>query len=291
MPAPISVVINTWNAARTLSHALDSVRDWCEEIVVVDMRSADGSAEIARSAGARVFDHEPLGFVEPARSFALSKATSPWILILDADELVPPPLRAELTAAASDPALDAIRMGRLNYFFRKPLRGGGWGVSQDRHVRFFRAGVLVPNDRIHSRLEVRSGARVRDLPAHAGMHLVHFNYASVSEFLLRLDRYTTIEASQYSDPSSPPALLATGVREMLARFLRHGGWRDGWRGSFLALSMLCYRAAISGKVRERLERGDQTDAEWLATEANRWLGPPALAASVQPPPGSGQTPT
>src|SRR5262245_29586580 len=103
MAPGISVVINTRNEEKNLPHALRSVRPWVDEIIVVDMCSEDRTVEIARSFGAKTFPHEPLGYCEPARAFALGQATQPWVLILDADEMVPAPLsRALRSAAAGD---------------------------------------------------------------------------------------------------------------------------------------------------------------------------------------------
>ena len=92
----ISVVINTLNEEKNLPRVLASVKKLADEIVVVDMESNDKTREIARKAGARVFKHKRMGYVEPARNFAIGKAKSEWILILDADELVTETLAKKL---------------------------------------------------------------------------------------------------------------------------------------------------------------------------------------------------
>ena len=88
--ATISAVLNTLDEERRIAFALRSVRPWVDEIVVVDMASSDRTVEIARSFGAHVASHARTGFVEPARAFACAQAAGDWILVLDADELVPP---------------------------------------------------------------------------------------------------------------------------------------------------------------------------------------------------------
>src|SRR3989344_399647 len=85
----ISVVINTLNEEKNLPRALSSVKNFADEVVVVDMKSKDNTQVLARNYGAKVYEHEQSGYVEPARNFAISKATSDWIFILDADEEVP----------------------------------------------------------------------------------------------------------------------------------------------------------------------------------------------------------
>jgi glycosyltransferase involved in cell wall biosynthesis len=273
MKAPVSVVVNTRNAELWLDWSLRSVRDWAADIVVVDMHSDDRTLEIARESGARIFSHEPMGYADPARMYAVAQATQEWILVLDADELVPPALAATLMELARGGTCDVVNIGRLNYFFGKPLRGGGWGLEQDRHLRFFRRGHLDIDARIHAQYRPRQGSRVLSLAPAAGQHLVHFNYESVSEFLLRMDRYTAIESSLRAEAGERPSTLRAGAVEIFNRFVRFGGWRDGWRGLYLALAMGLYRATIAAKMREREELGDGPAHARDEREAARWLGP------------------
>src|SRR4030042_2907895 len=86
----ISATIITWNEEKNIKRCLDSVK-WVDEVIVVDM-SEDKTKEIAKKMGAKVFNHKYTFYVEPARNFALSKATGDWILIVDADEEITPEL-------------------------------------------------------------------------------------------------------------------------------------------------------------------------------------------------------
>ncbi|MEJ2348131.1 MAG: glycosyltransferase family 2 protein, partial [Patescibacteria group bacterium] len=89
----ISVVINTLNEEENLPRALSSVKDLADEIIVVDAMSKDTTVEVAKEAGAKVYLYKkPVTYVEPARNFAINKATHDWILILDADEKITPQL-------------------------------------------------------------------------------------------------------------------------------------------------------------------------------------------------------
>lgn len=274
MKAPVSVVINTRNSEPWLQWSLRSIREWAADLVVVDMHSEDRTIEIAREAGARVFMHAPIGYVEPARAYAVEQASQEWVLILDADEVVPPALAEALTGLAGGGTCDAVRIGRLNYFFGRPLVGGGWGVEQDRHTRFFRRGHLDLATRIHGQSMPRAGSRVVNLASAPGRHLVHFNYESVSAFLLRMDRYTSIEAATRKASGERPSTVRAGAIEILNRYVRLGGWRDGWRGLYLALAMGMYRASIAAKMRERSEPGADSAHARDEREAEHWLGPP-----------------
>src|SRR3989338_841094 len=86
----VSVVVNTINEGKYLDGCLKSVRNLADEIIVVDMYSEDESVKIAKKYGAKVYLHERMAYVEPARNFAIEKATGDWILLLDPDERIEP---------------------------------------------------------------------------------------------------------------------------------------------------------------------------------------------------------
>src|SRR6476660_4039447 len=92
----ISVVINTLNEEKYLRVCLASIKDLADEIVVVDMESEDDSVKIAKEFGGQVYSHKRLSYVEPARNFAIKKATGDWILLLDPDEEAPSDLKKKL---------------------------------------------------------------------------------------------------------------------------------------------------------------------------------------------------
>jgi glycosyltransferase involved in cell wall biosynthesis len=250
MSSSISVVINTFNAEKWLDYALRSVESWAGEIVVVDMHSEDRTQEIARAHGARLLLHERIGYVEPARAFAVALATHEWVLILDADEMVPEPLSRRLCEISTQGVVDAVSLPRLNYILGAPVMHTGWGPDQDRHWRFFRRGSIELPERIHGAMLPRAGTRTLRLPATEDLALVHFNYVDVEDFMSRLNRYTSIEAAGARRRGAAQGAVPASAREFLTRWIRHGGWRDGWRGFYLTLMMMSYRVVAAAKSRE-----------------------------------------
>ena len=271
----ISAVINTLNEERRLPFALRSVQGWVDEIIVVDMHSTDATREIAESFGARVFLHEPLGYADPARAFALEQATGDWVLLLDADELVPLPLSERLQEVARRDEADVVVIPWLNYLLGAPLLGTGWGPTQDRHERFFRRGSVTAKPAIHAFLAIQPGARVLELPYSEGLAVVHFNYLDVRHFVEKLNRYTDIEAERvHADrrSGSVPRAFVRAAREFVRRYLRHGGYKDGWRGFYLSALMAAYRIVVAAKVRELRVNGDRQAVEAAyAAEAEKVL--------------------
>lgn len=260
----ISVVINTLNEEERIGYALRSVRDWADEIVVVDMHSDDRTAEIADSLGARVLLHDRLGYADPARAFAVDESTGDWILILDADELVQEPLSRRLRSIAANDEADAVYIHWRNYLLGAALGHTGWGPHQDRHVRFFRRNALDLRPDVHNFLKVKDWARVLDLGPSPDLEVIHFNYLDVTHFVEKMNRYTSIEAAaavSRGEKRSRIAAIRISAREFVGRYLRRGGYRDGWRGFYLSGLMAAYRFITVAKTEELRRNGRPEDVE------------------------------
>ena len=126
----------TLNEETNISRAILSVKPWVDEVIVVDMMSDDRTVERAKSLGAKMFEHPRVGFVEPARATAVSYASGEWVLILDADEMVPMPLSRELRKIVEQDSADVCRLPRLNYILGKPMLYGQHAPDRDPQVRF-----------------------------------------------------------------------------------------------------------------------------------------------------------
>jgi (heptosyl)LPS beta-1,4-glucosyltransferase len=249
----ISVVINTLNEEINLPNALESVKTWADEIIVIDMESEDRTVEIAKSYKAKVYSHERMGYADPARAFAVSKVTHGWIFMLDADEMVPYPLSVELRKVASEDTYDIVNIPWINYFFGKELMYAGWGPDQDKHMRFFRNGSLSIVGDIHNFLKPMPGTRILDLDYRPGFGVVHFNYTDITQFIDKLNRYTTLEANQHilngKSFSYSYAILKTGTA-FFRRYIKDQGYKDGWRGLYLSMLWSFYRLSTFAKVKE-----------------------------------------
>lgn len=262
MNPSISVVVNTLNEEENLANALSSVVAWVDEIVVVDMHSDDGTQEIARRFGARVVLHERTIAPDGARAFALEQATSTWVLVLDADELVPPRLADHLVEIARSSQFDAVRIPMVNYMFGRQVKFTGWGPHQDHHMRFFKRTAVQASSTIHAGFTPSATANVLHLTADRDLHLIHFNYLTVEHFLAKLNRYTTVEALQANrrgERASPGSALVAGLRTLVSRYLRRQGFRDGWHGLLLSVLMGLYTFVTHAKMIELSSVGDRTD--------------------------------
>lgn len=231
----ISAVINTLNEERNIQKAIKSVK-WADEIVVCDMHSGDKTVEIARKLGAKVVYHKQTDYVEPARNYAVSKASGDWILILDADEEIPLILSGKLQKIADKiKHLDYVEIPRKNIIFGKWMKASMWWP--DYNIRFFKKGAVTWSDKIHIPPKtLGSGLKLDPEEKYA---ILHHHYENISQYIERLSRYTAIQAKElvkdgykfdWSDLISKPA------GEFLNRFFANRGFEDGLHG--LALSLL-----------------------------------------------------
>lgn len=235
MPIKLSVVINTFNEEKNIERAIKSV-SWADEILVCDMYSDDDTAVIAKKLGAKIIFHKRVGFVEPARNLAISKAENDWILILDADEEVSDGLKDKILEIISrDGVVTHVEIPRKNIIFNKALKGSMWWP--DYNIRLFKKDSVIWNNKIHSRPKtLGQGLILAPLENNA---ITHHHYSSISQFILRLDRYTSIQAKELKDSGYQfdwKDLITKPLGEFLSRFYANRGFDDGLHG--LALSLL-----------------------------------------------------
>jgi glycosyltransferase involved in cell wall biosynthesis len=231
----ISVVINTLNEEENLPRAITSIRNIADEIIVVDMHSDDKTQEVARSLGAKVFEHERTGYVEPARNFAIEKASGKWILVLDADEQIPNSLAGKIKDIVAKPEADYYSLPRKNIIFGKWIRHSRWWP--DYNIRFFKKGFVSWSEIIHS-IPTTKGVG-RDLEASVDNAIVHHHYDSIEQYIDRLNRYTTHHSELLIKGGYKfnwKDLIIEPVSEFLSRYFQAEGYKDGIHG--LALSLL-----------------------------------------------------
>lgn len=229
MKSTISVVINTLNEQENIVDAIESVKQLSDDIIVVDMQSDDATKELAKKSGARVYDHERTGYVEPARNFAIEKAKHDWVLVLDADERIGKILAHKLLKITQD-ELHYVAVPRKNIIFGKWIKNSLWWP--DYNVRFFKKGYVSWDNHIHS-VPMTTGKGI-DLPAKGKYAIKHLHYTTISQFVQRLDRYTSIQAKERKDDFDWKNTIRRPVSEFLSRYFAGKGYKDGYHGLVLA---------------------------------------------------------
>src|SRR5262249_49602197 len=135
--ARLSVVVVTLNEGDRIRACLESVA-WADELIVVDAESQDKTAAVARELTDQVFVRPWPGFAAQ-QNFGLEQAGGDWILSLDADELVSPALREEITTILRDGGPHVgYSVPRRNVFWGRWIRHGG--LYPDWQLRLFQRG-------------------------------------------------------------------------------------------------------------------------------------------------------
>jgi glycosyltransferase involved in cell wall biosynthesis len=223
----LSACIITLDEADRIDACLDSLA-FCDEIVVVDSGSTDGTRARAAAKGARVLERSFDGY-RTQKDFAVKAARHDWVLCLDADERVTPALRAAIERARDGGFAGATgyRFARLTEYFGAPLRHGN--AYPDRVMRMFdrRRGGWRGDREIHEHASV--DGTVTTLSGD----VQHAAYRSLADQLARLERYACLMA-EHMHARRRRARVANMLFNPGWRFLRgyllRAGFLDGWRG-------------------------------------------------------------
>ncbi len=247
---PVSVLVHTLNEEKNIRNCLETVK-WADEIVIIDMYSDDKTVILASKYTDKIFYHERMGYADPARQFGLEKASNNWVLILDADELVPRKLKEKIRMIIAEDLGDIISIPHNNYFFGKLMRYTGWGPLQDTHHRLFKKDYVSISDKIHSSFIEREDARIYEITDEEE-GFIHFNYVDVEHFLDKLNRYTSIEARALFEAGEDIKFKTVAGQiwsEFRKRYFKLQGRKEGFRGFSLSFLMSVYRLVTYAKLK------------------------------------------
>lgn len=228
----LSAILITKNAGHTLRRCLESVR-WADEIIVVDSGSLDDTAAICRDLGVRLIVADDWPGFGPQKNRALDLAAGEWVLSIDADEWVPPELRAEIQSVVANPGnVVAYCMPRLTSFCGRYMRHGGWWP--DLVVRLFQRGSARFSDaRVHERLEVVGTT------GRLQAHLIHESFRNPAEVLEKINLYSSEGARMLADRGRKASLttaIAHGLWAFIRTYFLKRGFLDGREGVAMAIS-------------------------------------------------------
>ena len=233
LPLPISVCLVAGNEAHRIARSLESVKGWTAEIILaIDDKVADGTDKIAATYGAKVFCQPWRGHAAH-RNFASTHATQPWLLAIDADEVVSDQLRDEIISAfqnrASGPAPAAYSFPRLSFFGGRWIRHGNW--YPDRKTRLWRKEVGQWEGDPHEKLVLQGPV----VPLHTD--LLHFSNENIDQLLGKIGVVSTIFASQCEARHRHTGWTDLAIRpfwKFFRAYILRRGFLDGWPGYFIA---------------------------------------------------------
>ena len=187
--AGISILILTLNEEVNLQDCLESVK-WSDDIVVFDSFSFDQTVKIAKKFHARVVQRKFDNFAAQ-RNSALHEVRykNKWVLMVDADERIPPSLFFEMINAIKDASEDTMmfRVRRKDHLF------GKWLKRANNYPTWF--GRLVRPDKVYVETIVNEEFNAFGKIGYLKEHIIHYSYnAGFAAWVATQNRHSSMEA-------------------------------------------------------------------------------------------------
>jgi len=233
----LSVVLATYNEEKNLPDCLKSVKSIANEVIVVDGSSKDKTRDIAKKLGAKVFKVKNVPIFHKNKQIAVNKAKAKWILQLDADERLTPELRQEIKTVIKQKKSTyfGYYLPRKNWFLTRFLTKGG--QYPDHVIRLFQNGQgHFPCQSVHEQIKINGPV------GYLKNDLLHYADKKFSHYLLRFNRYTSLDAANLKKQGIKPN-FCQGLNYFIFKplvwffstFFRHKGFVDGLPGFTFSL--------------------------------------------------------
>ena len=264
----VSALIITLNEERNLPNCLSSL-SWCKDVVVLDSYSSDSTEQIAKNAGVRFFQRSFDDYANQ-RNFGINQINykHPWVLMVDADEMVPKPLADEIIRVVNLPE----KKVSLYYMRRKDFFIGKWIKHSSGYPTWFgrlaRIGEVIVQRPINEEYYTsgRKGFLKEHLfhyPFNNGFHRwidKHNLYSTMEANLLINEKEKRIQKSGAfsKDPATRRKTLKSLIYRLPGRpaliffalFIIRGGFLDGRAGLTFCLLKAYYELMIDCKIKE-----------------------------------------
>ena len=251
----ISAVIITYNEEDFIGNCLSSLEGVADEIVVVDSLSTDSTRDICSRFKVKFFSHGFEGYVEQ-KNYALTLATYPHVLSLDADEALSDSLRESILKAKENFEYDGYECNRLNNYCGRWIKHSRW--YPDRQLRLFdsRKGKWKGFNP-HDMFTLNSGSRKGRLKGD----LLHWNYLTFEEHMEKMNRFSSIGAEAYFKAGKKAGIF-TASNHMIWSFFRsyvlRAGFLDGYLG-FVGCSITAWASFLKyAKLRKMISDSKKT---------------------------------
>jgi glycosyltransferase involved in cell wall biosynthesis len=224
---PVSVVIITYNEEINIERCIQSVQNVADEIVVVDSFSKDSTKKICDKYNVKFIEHAFEGHIEQ-KNWAVTQATYPHILSLDADEALSPELKKSILQVKADWLYDGYYFNRLTNYCGKWIRHCGW--YPDKKLRLWDSrkgqwGGINP----HDEYRMKKGSTEQYLRGD----LYHYSYHSIRQHIEQVNTFTESGAQQAlakNKRSGTCIIILKSIWKFLRDYIFRGGFLDGYYG-------------------------------------------------------------
>lgn len=233
-PTSITAVVLTKDEVDNITRCLKSLL-WCEEIILVD-DSKDKTLELARTIVSdkklRIIKQSSTSDFAALRNMALKQARHVWVLFVDADEEVTPGLAREIKEAICDEGENGYFLKRRDHFLGRWLKFGE--TAEVRLLKLGRKDAGKWVRRVHEKWEITNPTGELVSP------LLHYPHPTVAEFIVRINRWTTLDAQEFYDQgvrSNWAKILIFPLGKFLRNYFIKLGFLDGLPGLIMAINM------------------------------------------------------
>lgn len=189
----ISGLVITYNEEKYIKECVKSLFKVCEEVIVVDSFSIDGTVEIAKKEGAKVILKKFLGD-GPQRQFGLEFCNNDWVLNLDADEFLDKDAESFIKSNKYEiDNFDAYSFRVKNFLGLELINYSGW--YPDSKVRFFNKNTAKPStSMVHQKVIASNEKKLN-------VHILHYGWESLEQMISKKNQYSTWHANQLFNES------------------------------------------------------------------------------------------
>lgn len=239
----ITAIILTKNEEKNITRCLKSL-NFYNEIIVIDDYSSDQTVKIAKKLDAKIYKRKLNGDFAAQRNFGLEKAKNEWVLFIDADEIIPPELRSELSNTKFRAAVkafgDARQLStccgyytkRSDFFMGKKLKHGETG-----NIKLLRLAKKNSGEwkrKVHEVWEIEG--EVGELKNE----IAHHPHLTLRAFIKSINKFSTIHSKENfkeGKRSNVVKIITYPIGKFLQNYLFKLGFLDGTHGFVHAILM------------------------------------------------------
>ena len=228
----ISAVIITFNEEKNIGRCIDSLQDVVDEVVVVDSFSTDKTEAICQEKGVKFIQHPFEGHIEQ-KNYAITQASFPVVLSLDADEALDSALRSAILAVKQDWQADGYTMNRVTNYCGKWIWHGGWYPDTKLRLWDSRKGKWAGMNP-HDEFIMEQDSKI----AHLKGNLLHYSYDSVEGHIVQMNKFTSISAKSYYQKGKRSNLFLILLKPLVAfikTYFIKRGFLSGYSGFLIGI--------------------------------------------------------
>lgn len=225
----VSVAIITKNEEYRLPRCLKSL-GFSRDIVVLDSGSTDRTVSLAQDWGCRVFTEEWKGYGLQKNS-AVAKCTCDWVLIVDADEVIPPETARTILSILNHPAADAYVLNRRNFLHGRWMKHAGYWP--DPHIRLVNRTKGAFKGNIHERWHTEGIVKPLDAA------IDHYAFGGYADMIRTMNDYSNVISKELYSSGKRVTVLSPvlhGMAMFLKIFIIEHGVLGGFDGFVTALT-------------------------------------------------------